>query len=177
MVDHAGPYTDGLGDDYPIALATFHDREVARSLQQLLSRSGIFSKLVNRGTGAIVFVDNDDHDHAVQLFNEHREQFPNRIPVKNSRRFDFLIFGLAIGLTLGGIFVPSYFFSQMRESMVILISFTAIGAAMGHLLDRQRMSLYRRERIRVGVWEVLIMMSIIGMTIMVYRHVIAIFEV
>lgn len=158
---HAGPLVDGFSGAYPIAVATFFDREVARSLQQLLSQSGIFSKIVPGGQGASVFVDNDDHDRAAQLYREHQERFPNRIPRKQSRRFDFLIFGIAIGITIGMIIAAGV--KDFQDAIAIPITFTAIGAAVGHLLDRGRTGFYRTGRIRVGVLDLLITMSIIGM--------------
>lgn len=169
----AGPYIDGLSSDYPIAVATFYDPVLARSVQQLLSQSGIFSNVVRRGTGASVFVDNEDHVRAAQLLSKYSERFPNRIPKKESRRFDLLIFGVAIGFALGGVIVSGV--SNLPEAAAILLTFTGIGATTGHLLDRLRMSYLRTGRFRVGVLELLLLMSIIGLAIMAERFIRSIF--
>ena len=169
-----GPLSGGLSRDYPLAVATFYDRAIARSFQQLLSQSGIFSKFVSQPNGASVFVDNDDHDRAVALLRKHRGQFPNRIPKRESQRFDLLIFGCAIGLTMGGIVMSGV--DKIQNAIAIPITFTIVGAAAGHLLDCIRMRHIRTGRYRLGIWELMIIVSLICMTIMAGRFVDAIFQ-
>ena len=166
---HEGPFAQGMTGDYPIVVATFYDRNVARDLQKKLSQSGIFSKVIAAGQGGSVFVDNEDHDRASQLYLQSRNEFPNRVPKKQSRRFDLLIFGTVIGMTLGGVLIDGAL--GRAEAITMFVSLTAIFGTMGHLLDRLRIRYYRTGRIRIGVWDLLIALSIIGMAIVVFDNI------
>ncbi len=167
MKSHEGPFANGLSDDYPITIATFFETRIASSLQRFLSQSGMFSKVVPTQYGAAVVVDKEDRELAWQLYRENQEQFPNHIPKKESKRYDCLIFGTAIGMSIGLIIVIDIY--SKPQAAAIPITFAALGAVTGHLLDRLRMSRTRTGRARMGIWELLLAMSIPGMMILIAR--------
>ena len=171
---HSGPHRHGLAKDYPITIATFYEQAMARSLQQLLSQSGVFSKVVTVRGGVNVVVDKEDHPRATEIYNENHDDFPNRYPSKEARRFDFLIFGTAIGLTVGAIIFLGVWGKPM--AVAILFTFVGIGAISGHLLDRFRMGFVRSGKLVLGVWEILVAMAIPGLIILAVRIVRAIFS-
>jgi hypothetical protein len=139
----------------------------------LLSQSGIFSKVISERSGANVVVDKEDHLKATEIYRRNRDSFPNRYPYKRGRRFDYLIFGTAIGLTVGAIIFLGVW--QKPNAVAILVTFIGIGATLGHLLDRIFMGYARTGKLRVGVWEILIAMAIPGLVILAIRIIKAIF--
>jgi hypothetical protein len=159
--EQQGPLSEGASPDHRIVIASFHNPRVARSLQQQLSRSGIHSRRQRRARMTQVSVDFEDHQRATQIFDEHRETCPDSRPAGIRRDFDYMIFGLAIGLALGFV----YLFGNFRNSMALAapVVFALTGALAGHLIDRVRGQWRRTGRIRIGLWDFLILAMLPGL--------------
>jgi len=154
----SGPLNAGFGADYQITIGSFLDRDVALDFQQKLSQEGIFSKLDSARQESRVAVDDEDRHRANELFQLHRRLHPNLRPKGNSRRFDFLIFGIGIALTVSFILVVEQWDHPL--ALTIPLTFGAIGASLGHVIDRVRMRYQRTGRLGVGVWEFLVLATI-----------------
>ncbi len=153
-----GPLTDGLSPDHRIVIASFFDQEVARRHQRKLGEAGVYSSLEVRRKRTELIVEYEDHGRAGQVVDEFREQCPDRPRSGIRRDFDYLIFGIAIGGTVGSFFL----FRAQHHPLAIaaLIGFGVTGALVGHLIDRWRGAVRRGGRFRFGVWEFLILATL-----------------
>lgn len=153
-----GPLIDGFQADYPITAASFHDPEMAKKFQSYLSQCNIFSKLVIRDGGAAIVVDAEDSRKAAEIFKTTRQQFPNIKPKRLSQRYDFLIFGILIGVTLSLTLVANVW--HHPSAKIVWITFCAIGALVGHLCDRFRNQFAIHGKFGLGVAEFLIISTV-----------------
>jgi len=154
----AGPLTDGPSPDHRIVIASFFDREVARQHQRKLGEAGIFSSLEVRRRRTELIVDYEDHGRAGQVLDEFREHCPDRPHFGIRRDFDYLILGIAIGVTVG-----SCFLIRARNNLLAilpLIAFGVTGALVGHLCDRLLGAARRSSRFRFGLRELLILATL-----------------
>jgi hypothetical protein len=157
----SGPLSQGVGTDFPITIGSFHDRELACDFQQELNQAGIFSKLVSARLETRVLVDDEDRHLANELFQKHRRNHPNRRPRGFSRRYDFLIFGLGIALTVSFILVARKWDHPL--ALTIPLTFGAVGASLGHVADQIRLRYRQTGRLRVGIRDFLVLATIPGM--------------
>ncbi len=157
----SGPLSQGVGTDFPITIGSFHDRELARSFQQALSQAGIFSKLVSARSETRVLVDDEDRQPANELFQKHRRAHPNRRPRGFSRRYDFLIFGVGIALTVSFILVAGQWAHPL--ALTIPLTFAAVGAAVGFVADQMRLRYQQTGKLRIGIRDFLVLATIPGM--------------
>ncbi len=153
--NESGPLIGGFGPEHPFKVGSFYSREVARDFQQKLNQSGVFSKLVVGRQATIVTVDHEDRQRAAALFQQHRRQHPNLRPKGNARRFDFLIFGVVITMTLSFILLADEWDHPL--ALTIPLTFCAIGASLGHVFDRVRMGYWQTGRLRIGIWEFMVL--------------------
>ena len=156
-----GPLSQGVGSDYPITIGSFFDPELARDFQQELSQAGIFSKLIVARPETRVVVDDEDRHRANELFQQHRQQHPNHRPRGFVRRFDFLIFGIVIALTVSFILVAENWDHPL--ALTIPLTFCVIGASLGHVLDQVRFRRRQTGRIRIGIRDFLVLATIPAM--------------
>jgi hypothetical protein len=153
-----GPLAGGASPHHRIVVATFHDPSVARSLQRQLTQSGIHSRAKRHARMTQISVDFEDHQRATEVVDQHRQTCPDQKPSGIRRDFDFLIFGIAIGLTLGFIYVFGN--AGNPTALAAPVVFGLTGALTGHFIDRIRRHWrhWRRTgQLRFGVWEFLIL--------------------
>ena len=147
----------------------FFDPALARDFQKQLRAAGIFSQTEKRGRETAVIVDEEDRKIANEEFQQYRSIHPNRRPAGAARRFDYLIFGLIGGLTLGFIFVRDAW--QHRLAVTIPLTFTSIGGLLGHFWDRVKGRYRQSGKWGVGVWEFLIIASIPALILLAVKLV------
>ena len=165
-----GPLIDGFQPDHPITAATFHDPEMAKKFQACLSSNNVFSKLITRFDSTAIVVDAEDSQQAAQIFKQTRSEFPNIKPKRLSRRFDFMIFGFAIGASMGMMLVAGAAKNKPVVALVCLLLCT-IGVLGGHLGDRLRNHKAIHGKIRFGVAEFLILTTIPVLTLLAFELV------
>ncbi|MFK7766180.1 MAG: hypothetical protein AB8B55_02975 [Mariniblastus sp.] len=158
VVRESGPMKDGFAADYQITAGTFHARDNARRYQNLLTKKGLFSKLHSSRHGCVVMVDAEDSQMAAELYAIHKKEHPDFVPLANSRRFDYLIFGSIISLTIGFAILGEDFGNPVAH--LLFATFLAIGASMGHLFDRLKGVFRSTGKLRIGVWEFLIIATL-----------------
>ena len=162
-----GPLRDGFGSDFQITSGSFLDPMVARDFQEKLSQSGIYSKLVSGQRETRIMVDDEDRHRANEIFQSHRRRNPNRRPKGVSNRFDFLVFGIAVSLTLSFILVADELDHYL--ALTIPLTFGVIGASLGHVMDRLRMRYRQTGRLEIGVWEYLVLATIPAMVALAWK--------
>ena len=155
-----GPAADGMRADEQYNIATFHDQEIGRSFQRALSKAGVMSDSVIRRGKLEVYIDFEDGQRAGAILDEHRTRFPDK-PLKGlRRRFDYLIFGVLIGVTVG-----IFFLLNARQSRLIYsapVAFGLAGGLSGHLIDRLRGHYRRTGRLQFGIYEFLVLAMLPG---------------
>ena len=146
-----------------VVVASFYDHQLARDLQTELHRNGLFSESVTSGEKLVVTVDFPDVEVASKLSVDFRHQHPDRRPSRRAARFDFLIFGIAMGLVVGLVFATGA--SNRNAAIGFVSSMFGLGAAAGNLLDRNRNSRIRNGKFAFGLWEFLVAVGILGIGI------------
>jgi hypothetical protein len=161
----AGPHIKGLPASHPITIAQFLNPENAKLFQLALSRSGLFSQSSAHGRATRIVVDFEDAKLAAKVYKTHKAKHPDQRPFGDARRFDYLIFGVGIGVTLGFIFL----IVETANPLVygVSVAFVVFCSAVGHLLDRARLRMWRTGRWGFGVWDFLVIccLPFIGMLI------------
>ncbi len=163
---HSGPMINGFSASHQITAGTFHDVDIAKQFQALLMRAGIFSKMHSSRHGSIVMVDAEDSQKAAEIFIEHKKENPDRPVVGSNRRFDYLIFGVLIGITFGIVLLGNEYKHPM--AYLVFATFLAIGASVGHLFDRLRIRYRKTGQLKVGVWEFLIIATLPALFALVF---------
>ena len=157
-IKRSGPMKDGFAADFQITAGTFRDGDNARRYQNLLTRDGVYSKLHISRHGSLVTVDAEDSQKAAELYQIHKREHPDLIPLGNARRFDYLIFGGMISATFGIVLIGAEFDHPM--TYLVFATFIAIGLSMGHLFDRLKTRFKKTGSFRIGVWEFLILATL-----------------
>lgn len=166
---HSGALRNGPSAHAPFNVGMFLDLTLARDFQKQLREAGVFSKTEKRGKETAVIVDEEDRKIANEIFQQHRSLHPNRRPTGAARRFDFMIFGLIVGLTLGIVFVMDAW--QHRLSFTIPLTFTSIGGLLGHFYDRMLGRHRQTGKWGIGVWEFLIIASVPALILLAVKLV------
>lgn len=154
----AGGHRSGLAGDFPISVASFHERSVANQFQDLLAEHRIYSQIKKKHKVWHVIVDREDQPIASRLYVENKNAFPNRVHASASLRFDYLIFGIVIGITLGAIALLVLW--PEVKAFSAASAFIAICGLTGHLMDRIRVRQLRTGKAMLGLWELLILTTI-----------------
>ena len=159
VVRQKGPVDEETQTGRQVTVASFFDHKLGRRFQKELSSSGLFSDSAVRGRKLEITVDYSDVKVASQASEKFRAQFPDRQHVKHSARYDCLIFGSLIGLVVGMVF--GFGTKDEIGAIAFAITVTGIFAAIGHLLDRAKMSAIQNHKL--GLWEFLVFVALIGM--------------
>ena len=153
-----GPLAAGMESHDRLVVASFFDPKNARLFQNALGKSGVGSSADRRSGKTQVLVDYEDRDSAVGALSAHLQDHPNRRLNTVRRDFDGLIFGLAIGLTCGFIFgIASW---PDVSAFAVSVPFLILGCLLGHLYDRLRYHLRTSGRLRIGIWELMILTAL-----------------
>ncbi len=163
----SGPLADGLDALDQIVTASFYDKDVARQYQRRLNEIGIPSSTAMNGRKTQVLVDFEDRERAAAAYLEHQVVCPDQRPQGIRKDFDLLIFGLAIGLSLGTILIVQSFGNA--KALMSPLVFGVIGAILGHLFDRVRDQFRRTGKLRLGVWEFLLLATLPALFIFAIR--------
>jgi hypothetical protein len=85
--------------DYPVVVASFLDRDVARTFQKILIANRIEPNVSSKGRLCEVSVDAADAKRATAIYFEQKSVLSDGRASKNPRRHDYLIFGIVLGVT------------------------------------------------------------------------------
>lgn len=166
----SGPRPDGIEPADQIVIASFYSVQACREFQRALSSVGIRSTWKTQSGRTCVSVDSEDRGHAVEILAAHEAEHPDERPPRIRRDYDFLIFGAVIGGTLG---LVSLHASDRILSMVMIANLTVCGGLIGHLIDRFRSTHRKFGRIRFGVLECLLFITLVAFLLSL-RHIIRI---
>jgi len=95
-----GPHSEGFKSDHPVLIASFFDRDVARTFQKILIAHGIEPNISKSGNKCHVSVDAKDARPATEIYFDQKSTLADGKVSRNPRRHDLLIFCTVIGLTL-----------------------------------------------------------------------------
>lgn len=123
-----------------------------------MAKEGIFSEIKRQQKVFRVVVDREDQPVGSKLYIANKDRFPNRVHSSATLRFDYLIFGITIGLTLGAIAILVLW--PDAQSFSVALTFVAICGFSGHLMDRIRIRRLKTGRAWLGIWELLILTTI-----------------
>ena len=154
-------------NDRQVVVASFQDHQIGKMFRDELKRRGLFPESAVKQRRLVVSVDHRDMGIASPIARTFREKYPDRRPARDSARFDGLVFGSVIGLTVGLIFIieaPND--ANAREFAIAMLG---CGMAAGHLLDRYRVATARGNKVRFGVWEFLIVVAMLAISIVALR--------
>ena len=161
-----GPYNEETNADRQICVASFFDHKLGREFQALLTRHRLFSYAKVQNRKLAISVDFPDSKLASSLSKEFRSQHPDRRSVNDAARYDFMIFGGITAVTISIMFLKA---SDVWDLITFSIAMTGLGISAGHLLDRLRTSFGQRGRAAFGLWEFLVIVSILAMMIVTIR--------
>lgn len=152
--DHqAGPRAQGMQATDWLVVGSFFDAAHARLFQDALGKAGVGSTSATRDRRTHVSVEYEDREAAAAILTKHLQTHPNRRPPGIRRDYDGLIFGFAIGLTTGFIFA-------LGANFAVIVPFVLLGMLIGHLYDRMRYHLRASGRLRIGIWELLVLATL-----------------
>lgn len=165
----AGPLAKGLEPMDQLVVQSFKNYDVGRQFQQRLMDNGVMTTGKRHRGEYQVMVDYEDRDAASAILREHMKSNPDVLPIGYNCRYDFLIFGLIIGLTLGVLLVLDVY--NASEDMLIAVSFAICGAVCGHLVDRVILQVRRTNQLQIGMREFLLTATLPALIIAVSRIV------
>lgn len=163
----SGSRPHGIEPADQIVITSFYSAQACDEFQRALSAAGIRSTRKTQSGRTHVSVDSEDRGRAVEILAAHQAEHPDQRLPRIRRDYDFLIFGAVIGGTLG---LVSLHASERILSMVMIANLTICGGLIGHLIDRFRSSWRKFGRVRFGVLECLLFVTLVAFLLSL-RHI------
>lgn len=167
VVRHRGPMTEEKIRRRQVVVASFFDHRIGKMFREELKQKGLFPESVVKERKMVVSVDNTDVKIASRIAKTFREKYPDKRPVNDASRFDGLLFGSVIGFKVGVVFVVGS--ANDANAREFALAMFGCGMAAGHLVDRSRSATARGEKMLFGVWELLIVVALLAISIVAIR--------
>jgi len=157
-----GPLNDQTNGSQQIVLASFFNHELGKQLQKELTQKKLFPETYVRWRKLFITVDRSDLATAILISGTFRKRHPDRRNSRESARYDYLIFGMLIGFAFAVVFVTGS--RNLANGISFVLATVGIFGAAGHLIGRAR-----NRNTHFDLWNMLILVAIIGMLISLIR--------
>ena len=162
VVRPSGPANDGAQGSRQFVVASFFDHQLGRQFQRELTRSELFSESVVSARKLVISVDYADVQIASAISEKFRNKYPDRQDQLASNRYDYMIFGIVVGVSISMIFIAGAK-DPMANAAFCLASSGFFGAS-GHLVDR-----VANPKTALGLWDLFVLVAIIGTAISAFN--------
>jgi len=173
VVRQQGPINEQNQDSREIVVASFYDHHLGRKFQNELRSRGLFSSASIENRKLVISVDYPDAKIAGEVSTKFRALNPDRRHAVDSSRYDWMIFGGLIGLAIGIVFAIDA--DNRAYAVAFVLAVTGICSAAGHLVDRTNLAEAKKRRL--GLWEFLVFVGILGMVVIATQALPLLFKV
>jgi len=162
----SGAMREGMAPTHQILIASFHNRNLAKTFQRLLGQNGIFCNDQIRNHQIHISVDYEDSENAARLATDFRIKNPDPIPDSQKRRFELPLLCVVLACVIACCMCE--FAKFPFESGMFLLLAAGIAGCIGILIDR----IFRfavAGAILFGIFEVLVIVTLIALTLTMFQ--------